>query len=289
MTIWLGMDEGTRCNAIGVVANFGLAVLKFTIGTYAMSEALVADGFNSSGDVIATVVAFVGYRYAQEPPDDNHHYGHGNADPVAALMIGAILLATGIFISLGALRVLVEGVTEAPGTLAMWAALATALIKEGLFRYTTGVGRRLKSSAILASARDHRADVYIAVTVFAGIGAARLGVPWLDPAVAFAVGGFIAYMAWEPIRDSLGVLMDEAPEGMRDRVHRVARAVDGVREADHIRIHPIGASFRVDLEIYVDGTISVRRGHTIAEAVEDQVKGAIEDIEDVQVHVNPTG
>jgi len=281
------MDEGARCNAIGLGANIGLAILKFTVGTLAMSEALVADGFNSAGDVIATVVALIGYRYAQKPPDEDHHYGHGNADSVAALLIGGILLATGIFIAMQGMRALIAGTTETPGTLALWAAGATALIKEALYRYTAAVGTRVKSPAILASARDHRADVWIAGTVMGGVAAARLGAPWLDPLVACAIGGFIAWMAWQPIRDSLGVLMDEAPPGLRDRINSIARSVDGVREADHIRIHPVGAHCRVDLEILVDGSLTVREGHALAHEVQTAVQGEISDVLDVAVHVNP--
>lgn len=282
-------DAGARCNAIGLTANTGLAVLKFTVGTLAMSEALIADGFNSAGDIVATTIAFAGYAYARQPADDNHHFGHGNADNVAGMVVGGILLATGVFISIEGARNLIAGTPQTPTALALAAALVTAAVKEGLYRYTTAVGRRVGSHALLASARDHRADVFIAITVFAGVLGARAGLPWLDPATACAIGGYIAYMAWEPIRENLGVLMDEAPPGIADRVFRIARSDDDVREVGDIRVHPIGAEVRVELALYLDGSMSLHAAHLIAHRVESEITRQIGQIYDVHVHVNPTG
>lgn len=282
-------DPGARCNAVGLTANVGLTVLKFTVGTLAGSTALIADGFNSAGDIVATVIAFGGYRFAQEPPDDNHHYGHGNADNIAGLVIGGILLATGVFVTLEGARALIGGVPEAPTALAIAAALLTAAVKEGLYRYTTAVGKQVHSPALLASARDHRADVYLAITVAAGVLGARLGLPWLDPLTACGIGVGIAIMAWQPIRANFGVLMDEAPEGARDRIFDLARADEDVREAGRIRVHPLGGELVVDLEIYLDGTHTLHRARAIATRVETTIKTEMPEVRDVRAHVRPTG
>ncbi|MCB9746116.1 MAG: cation transporter [Alphaproteobacteria bacterium] len=282
-------DPGARANLVGLAVNVGLAVGKFTIGALTGSAALIADGFNSAGDIVATAIAYVGYTVAQEPPDENHHYGHGNAETVAGLIVGGTLLATGIFISIDGFMELLAGSEQAPGPLALAMAGLTMLVKEALYRYTIAVGRRLNSPALLASSRDHRADVFVGLAVFAGVGGAQLGLPWLDPVAAVGIGLYIAWMAFEPIRDNVGVLMDEADPELAERIRWVARSVEGVREVDSVRVHPLGSYFMVDMEIYVDGQLSLHDAHDLCHAVSARVCAEVEHVRDVRVHVNPTG
>lgn len=282
-------DPGTRANAIGLAVNVLLAVAKLVVGTIAGSAALVADGFNSAGDVLATTVATVGYVIGRQPPDENHHYGHGKVETVAGLIVGAMLLATGLFISIDGLITLLEGGREPPELLAAVVAAITVVTKEGLYRYVVRVGRRLNAPSLLASARDHRADVYAGVAVFAGVLGARTGLPWLDPLAAVIIGATIAWMAFEPVRENVGVLLDEVPAPLAEQIRFVARADEDVREVDHIRVHPLGSEYAVDFEIYVDGGLSLHAAHDIAHRVAERVAERVEHVRDVRVHVNPTG
>lgn len=267
--------------------NIILAFLKFTIGVAAGSAALVADGFNSAGDIIATVVAFVGYTYARKPPDDDHHFGHQNAENVAGLMVGGMLLATGLFIAIQGGLALMSGKTEAPQRYALWVACVTIVVKELLYRYTVRVGREIASHSLLASARDHRADVFVGMTVFAGILSARLSLAWLDPAAAILVGLYIAWFAAEPIQTNIAILMDQAPKGMRRKIADLVLNEAQVRAVDNVRVHPLGAEFIVDLEISVSGELSLADSHEIAHAVADKVCENFAHVEEVKVHVNP--
>jgi len=280
-------DAGLRTNALGLAANVLLAVMKLVVGTVAHSAALVADGLNSTGDVLATAIGLFGYRFGQRPADSNHPFGHGNAESVAGLMIGGILLATGVIVAIEGVRALLAGPRGAPESVAVVVALVTAATKEGLYRMTSRVGRHLNSPALLASAADHRADVLIALTVAAGIAGSRLGLPWLDPLAAIGVGLWIVRLAVEPIRTNLGVLMDEAPPGVAEEVAAAAAAHPGVRRVDLARIHPLGPYFVVDMEIAVDPELSLREAHTIAHAVEARVRDRVEHVREVRIHVNP--
>lgn len=282
-------DSGVRAHTVGLLCNAMLTGLKFVVGWIAASEALIADGFNSAGDIFATGVGFVGYVYSLKPADEDHHYGHGNAESVAGLIIGGMLAATGIFISIEGVLALIRGKTEAPGVAALWIAGLTIVVKEALYHYATTVGRRINSASLLASARDHRADVMIGATVFVAITGARLGVPALDPMAALSVGLYIAWFAIEPIRTNVGVLMDQAPPALREEIRRIVIADPDVREADWIRVHPIGPRYVVDLEIYLDGSLPLHDAHAIAHRVGDAVVEAFDLVQDVKVHVNPTG
>lgn len=280
-------DLGTRASLVALAANLGLAAAKLVLGTIAGSTAVVADGFNSAGDVIATLIGLVGYRVARAPADDGHPFGHGNAESLAGLIIGGILLATGAYVALDGLRALASGPREPPELLALWVALGTAAAKEALYRYTIAVGRKTNSPALLASAVDHRADVLIALTVAAGVLGARLALPWLDPLAAVGVGLWISGLSVGPIRENLGTLLDASPPEATAAVRRVVGAHPEVRSVDQVRIHPLGHYQIVDLEIGVDPDLTLRQAHAIAHAVEDRIRAEVPHVAEVRVHVNP--
>lgn len=276
-----------HAHLIGLAVNIALAILKLTVGVLAGSEALTADGFNSAGDIFATAIGFAGFAYSQKPPDDDHHFGHGNAENVAGLIIGCVLLATGAFILLRSVLTLFEGRSEPPAEIAMYAALLTMIVKECLYRYAVRVGRDFNSPSLLASARDHRADVVLSLTVAAGILLARLGTPSLDPIAAALVGVYIAYLAIEPIRTNISTLMDQAPPAVRSQVRTTVMRDPDVRRVDKIRIHPLGSYYVVDLEIGVDGALSVQQAEEISHRVSRAVRDEVEHTQDVRVQVRP--
>ena len=280
-------QNATTTHIIGLLTNVALAALKLVIGFIAASEALTADGFNSAGDILATAIGFAGYLYARKPADDDHHYGHGNAESVAGLVIGAMLLATGTFIFLHGVIAVVEGRPEPPGELALYAALITMVVKEALYRYTIRVGRKFNSPSLLATARDHRADVVLSLTVAAGIFFARAGAPILDPVAAGAVGIYVAWLAFDPIKTNFATLMDQAPPGIRDAVHEVALRDPDVLAIEQIRVHPLGSYYVVDFEIRVEGSLTVLVSHEIAHRVANAVQASVEHVQSVNVHVNP--
>lgn len=282
-----GADPGQRANFIGLGTNALLAVGKLTVGLTAGSDALIADGFNSAGDVLATAIGAIGYRLGRVPPDHNHPYGHGNAETVAGLVIGAMLLGTGAFIALNGVLALLRGKTEAPGVAAVWAAGVTALVKEVLYRYTHRVGARLNSPALLASARDHRSDVLSAVAVAGGVLAARLGLPWLDPLAAVIIGLAIVGLAVQPLRHNFGVLMDESNPELGEQVRALASAQAGVLGVEQVRVHTLGSYHIVDFEICADAGLSLREAHELAHQVGDAVRAGLDHVQEVRVHVNP--
>lgn len=280
-------DIGVRANLVALAVNFGLAVAKLVLGSLAGSAAVVADGFNSAGDVIATSIGLVGYRMARTPADDAHPFGHGNAESLAGLIIGGILLATGGYVALDGLRALLSGPREAPELFALWVALGTAVTKELLYRYTAAVGKKTNSPALQASAVDHRADVLIALTVAAGVLGARWALPWLDPVAAIGVGLWITGLSVGPIRDNLATLLDESPAEATAAVRAVVAGHPGVLRVDRVRIHPLGHYQIVDLEIGVDPDATLRVAHALAHAVEDRIRAEVPHVAEVRVHVNP--
>ena len=280
-------DAGLRVNAVALLINAGLAVTKLVVGALAGSEALIADGFNSTGDVLATALAAGAYLAARKPPDDDHHYGHGNIESIAGFLIGALLLATGLFICVEGGLAFLRGVHAAPEPVALVVAAATMVVKEGLYRAFTRVGRRLNSPTILASARDHRADVFAGAAVFLGIGGAQLGMPWLDPLAALVVGAYVAYMGLEPLRVNAGVLLDEAPPEIGAAARDLAASDPDVRSVGPVRVHPLGGTCVIDVEIRVDGGFGLREADAVARRVSEVVRISLPHVAEARVVVRP--
>ena len=221
---------------------------------------------------MATFVAWLAFRYGLKPPDDDHHYGHQNAEALAGLLLGGMLCATGAFICIeGALGMFGDKIAaEGPGLLAIWAALATAVIKTALYRVSIRVGRRTNSPTLLASARDHRADVVSSLVALVGIWIARNGYPRVDAAAGVAIGIYILYLGFEPVQNNTAILMHAAPPELAQRAQAIAKAVEGIRDADRVRVQPLGGQYRIDMSVQVDGSISVAVAHDMAHGVEDR-------------------
>jgi len=288
--------RGRRTIFVNMLVNLFLAVLKGYVGYLARSRAMIADAFHSGGDLLVNMVVLLGFRFSFKPADDCHPYGHGKAETLAQNIVGIIIVAAGgylVFSSVEAFRV---GVTTSPGMWAAIAALISIAVKELLFRYTWKLGQKIKSCAILANARDHRCDVFSSLAALVGVTGARMGdyigysaLYYLDPLAGIVVSVLIIRMGVEILRDAGKELMDGMcpPETVQE-INRIALQVPRVKEVQSIRARCSGPGVLVDLEIGVEGKLSVEEGHQVAHDVEDRLLQEKEDILSIIVHVAPS-
>ena len=273
---------------IALLTNVALALLKFVVGSIAGSRALIADAFNSAGDVVATGIAWVAFRYGLKPPDEDHHYGHQNAEALAGLVLGAMLCATGVFICIeGVLGIVQAEAPTIPGAAAMWAAGVTAAVKLVLYRVSLRVGRRTNSPTLLASARDHGADVLSGTVALVGIFIARNGFPELDAIAGIVIGVYIFYLSFEPLKSNTDILMHAAPPELAERARAAASRIADIHGVNQVRVQPIGGHYRMDMSVAVDGSLSVDSAHDLAHEVEDAVREQLDGVIEVHVHVEP--
>jgi cation diffusion facilitator family transporter len=271
--------------------NLGLSATKISAGMVGHSFALVADGLESGADVLSGLVVFFGLKIAVKPPDRDHPYGHGKAEPIAALCVGLSLVAA-------AVTIMVESVHEirtphhqlpAPYTLVVLAGVL--IIKELLFRHVGTVGASIGSLAVKSDAWHHRSDAITSAFAFLGISIALLGGPgWgrADAWAALCAGVVILYNAWHQLRPAIFELADIAPDpDIATRVRATATRVPGVLGLDKCFVRKMGFSFYVDLHIIVSGELSVREGHRLAHLVKDSVLEELPQIAEVLVHVEP--
>jgi cation diffusion facilitator family transporter len=277
-----------RVFALGFWANSALALAKLGVGLLTGSRALVADGWHSLSDILTNGGAWLAHRFARTPPDEDHHYGHGNAEALSSVVLGAVLVAGGLGVIWSSWASEAR-LTSGPGG---WVALGVAAVSivTNLFlaRITRKEGRRARSSGMIALSRDNASDALGGVLVVFGILGSRAQLDWAEAVAAFLIGALIVLMGYRSFSDGMDTLMDRVtdPE-LRDRIERLAREVEDVREVQMVRIHPLGPAYRVDIEISVDGGLTVEEGHTIAHRVASRIKGSGRGVQDVHVHVNP--
>jgi cation diffusion facilitator family transporter len=281
-------QRGERFFGVNLGLKGLLAVGKLVAGLLTGSGALIADGWHNLADMLTGLVAWVSFRYASRPPDEDHHYGHGNAEALAGAFVGLVLVVTGVGVIWQAwtLRAVVEG--GARGGAALAVAVLSIVVNELLARRSYRLGAELSSHGLVALARDSRADALTSLLVVVGVAGSLLGSRWAEPIVTGAIGGWIIVMGLKSGLEGFDVLMDRVPDPrLRRGVRAAAQAVEGVVGVQEIRIHPLGTHHHVEMEISVDARLTVAEGHRIAHAVEAAVKTAVEQVTEVHVHVNP--
>ena len=278
---------------VGIIVNIFLAAFKFIIGTYANSKALIADGVNSATDVAGSLAVYFGLRAAKQPPDEDHPYGHGKAESIAAIIVAVLLLLVGIEIGKSSIESFFAPI-HPPKIVAILALAISIVIKEGMFRYNYRLGKQLNSSALIANAYDHRSDVYSSFAALIGIGCAILGgklnIDWLiygDPVAGVVVSVLVLITAWklgkESIHNTLDhVLHDEDIQHFKD----VVAEFPEVKEIGELHAREHGHYVIIDLKISVDPYITVEEGHRIGKRVKEKLLKE-NHVQNVFVHINP--
>jgi cation diffusion facilitator family transporter len=279
-----------RLSRFSLFINALLAAAKGVAGVAGNSYALLADAIESLLDVFSSLIVWSGVRIAIVPPDADHPYGHGKAEPLAAIVVSLFLLVAAAGLAFQSVREIL-----APHNAPHWATLvvlvAVVAIKEGMFRLIKRGNRKVKSTALSADAWHHRSDAITSGAAFVGISIALAGGQGYESADDYAAlfaCGIIAFNGYRLMRPALDEVMDAAPDpAIERRVRSIAHTVDGVRDLHVCVIRKIGFDFFVDLHVLVDPELTVKQGHEIAHNVKDAIRREDSDIRDVLIHIEP--
>jgi cation diffusion facilitator family transporter len=277
---------------IGIIGNGLLAVLKTVVGFVSGSAAVLGDGIDSGLDVLTSGITLVAARITAKPPDIDHPYGHSRIEAIATKSVSFIILFAGGQLALGTLRHLFEETSrQLPSELAIWVTLASIVGKTALAIHKRTVGKRLNSQMLVADANNMRADIVISLGVLLGLAFTfLLGLPIVDSLVALLISVWIIFVAFRIFLDTNTELM----EGYKDRetYEKIFKAVDSVPGAEHphrTRVRTLGSVQIIDLDIEVDGELTVTEAHEIARQTEQSIKRVVGNVYDVLVHVEPLG
>jgi cation diffusion facilitator family transporter len=277
---------------LGLVINVVLASVKIVAGVVGHAYVLIADGMESALDVAGSIVIWGGLTVAARPPDQTHPYGHGKAEPIAALVVAICVLAAAIGLAIESVReILTPHHGPAPFTLVIL--VMVIVIKEFLFRYVNRIGRDLESTAVQTDAWHHRSDALTSAAAFIGISLALMGGERWQSADDWAALFACAVIGANGVRLALPAfqeIMDTAPAGkIVGSILAAASAVPGVVEVEKCHARKMGLDYYVDLHVGVDGNISVHEGHEIAHRVKAAIQQSDSRIADVLVHIEPAG
>ena len=280
---------------LGGAVNVVLLVFKFVAGIAGHSAAMVADAVHSLSDFVTDVIVLIFVHISGKPKDKSHDYGHGKFETLATTVVSMSLLvvAAGILYS-GVMKIVAwanGAQLEAPGMLALWAALLSIVLKEATFRYSMVKAHQLNSQAVEANAWHHRSDAMSSVGTAIGIGGAIfLGERWtvLDPVASVIVGLFIVKVSLNLLRVGIGDLMEQSlPDEVEAEILRLAASVPGVSDPHELRTRRIGNHYAIELHILVDGDLPLREAHEKASQVEELLRSHYGEETHIAVHVEP--
>lgn len=293
------MDEQTRFQQaqfaamVGVFGNIVLAVIKGWSGMIANSKALMADAVHSASDVAGSLAVWIGLRAAKQPPDDDHPYGHGKAESIAAIIVAVLLFLVGIEIGTSSFSSLFQPI-EPPKMIAVYVVILSIVVKEAMFRYKYALGKKIKSDAIIVNAYEHRSDVFSSIAALIGIGAAiagqKIDIPLLiyaDSIAGLFVSLLVLKMAWTLGIESIHHALDHVwHEEETVRLREAVLSFPEVKRIDSLYARQHGHYVVVDLKIAVSPHLTVSEGHEIGKKVKQKLL-SFPQVRNVMVHVNP--
>lgn len=288
-------DQKTAMQVSGtsIIINISLSLFKLLAGIVAHSGAMISDAIHSASDVLSTVIVIIGVRMSNKTSDHDHQYGHERLECVSSIILSGLLLATGIGIGIRGIQNILAGSSGAhltvPGMLALIAAILSLIVKEWMFWYTRAAAKKINSGALMADAWHHRSDALSSIGAFVGIWGARLGYPILDPVASVAICLFIIKASIDIFKDAIDKMVDHScDDATVEEMSRLIAEISGVDRIDLIRTRLFGSKIYVDIEIAVDGTLSLNKAHAIAETVHLSIEKAFPNVKHCMVHVNPS-
>lgn len=284
------LERSLRVTFLGLLVNAGLAAGKIAAGVIGHSHALVADGVESAADFISSLIVWRGVTVAAAPADEQHPYGHGKAEPLAAAVVATVLIAAAVMIIIGAIRdIVTPHNVPAPFTLAVL--IVVILIKEFLFRFVLKESAELDSTVVSADAWHHRSDAITSLFALVGISVALWGGKGYEAAddyAAILAGGVIAFNGWRVLRPAMDELMDIAPNSeFLVQIRLIAERTREVVRVEKCFVRKSGYEYLVDMHIELHPDMPVHRAHDIAHEVKDEIRRQVPSVRDVLVHIEP--
>lgn len=276
---------------VSVIGNTALSGFKLFAGVTGNSGAMISDSIHSFSDVFTTLIAWIGVKLSEKEADREHPYGHERMECAASLILGIILMGSGLWAGKIGVEHILSGdyrTAVPPGRIALLAAVVSIAVKEAMFWYTQYYAKRIHSAAFCADAWHHRSDALSSVGSLAGIAGARMGLPVLDSVASTVICLFIVKVAYDILKEAFAGMLDTScSEEYEQKIRKRISEQNGVLQVDMLRSRKFGNRVYIDLEIAVDGEKSLWEAHEVAERIHEDVERNFSDIKHIMIHVNP--
>lgn len=273
---------------LGIVGNLFLLIIKGIIGLITKSQAMIADSFNSAGDIFSSVMTFIGNRIASKPSDDDHNLGHGKAEYIYSMIISLVMMATSFIIMKDSLIVLIN---KEKYNFSIWlivVCLVTIITKLGLFIYTWLLSKKYNNLLIKANSKDHICDCFITLINMISCLFTLIEIYVFDGFVGIGISIWMLVTSIKIFLESYNILMDKAmDDATKEEVYKIIGAHEEIRKVIHFNSTPVGYKYQISFTIYVDGNLSTFESHGIANNLEKEIISKVESIYLAVIHVNP--
>lgn len=290
------MDEfrgkaGKKAATVAITSNCILTVLNIFVGLMSGSYALVSEGAHTLSDVATSVIAYIGFRIGQRPADKEHPIGHGRAETISGLIIVLFLGMVAYEIITGAFDKLIHPeLVTIPDTFAALMAVFGIFVNYSISEYIIGIGKEIKSPAIVADGKHQKTDIFSSLAILIGVIISNIGYPILDPIIGLIIGILILKTAYEIGKENIDNIMGKVPsQDLENRVRRIANKTPKAQGAHNIKVDYLGSYATVYLHIKLDGNMTLNESHEIVHNVENNILKKIPEVKYVMVHACPSG
>ena len=277
-----------KASILGIVGNIFLLIIKCIVSIISNSQALLADTFNSAGDVFSSLMTYVGNRISSKEADEDHNLGHGKAEYIFSLLISITM----ILMALSVIKTAVTNlITKEYMTYSIWliiVCIVTIIIKLLLFIYTHKISKKYKNILIEANSKDHRNDCVITLLTLISVICSLYGIYFIDCIIGILISLWILITAFKIFKESYDVLMDKSmDEETKEKVYNLIKKHHEVKKINHFNATPVGFKYQISFTIFVDGNLSTFESHEIANRIEREIEKEIEEVFLTVIHVNP--
>ena len=273
---------------LGIISNLFLCLIKALVSILTGSQAMLADGFNSAGDIFSSVITFIGNKISSKPRDKDHNLGHGKAEYIYSLLFSLVMIVSACFIfKTSLLAVYNKNIYE----FSIWlliVCLISIIIKLTLYLYTKKIAKEAKSLLLDANSKDHRNDAILTLLNLVSVILSLFNIYFVDGIVGMLIALWIIISSIKIFIQSYDVLMDKSiSEEARQEVYKIIKKYPEIIKINHFNSTPIGYKYQISLTIFVDGFLSTFESHEIADRLEKDIINSIDEIYLVVIHVNP--
>ena len=277
-----------KVSILGIIGNIFLLMIKGIIGFMSNSQAMIADFFNSFGDVFSSCMTYVGNKISSKEADEDHHLGHGKAEYIYAFLISIIMMITSYIVIKGSIETYIRKDKIIFSYLLVGTSMITILVKLSLYLYTRLVNKKHPNILIEANSKDHRNDCFITSLTLISSYLGLKGFYEVDIIVGILIGLWILYTGAKIFKESYDVLMDKAMnEETKEKVMNLIKNHEEVIKINHFNATPVGYRYQISFTIFVDGNLTTFESHEIANSLEREIEKEIPEIYLTVIHVNP--
>lgn len=273
---------------LGIIGNIFLMIIKGIIGFITNSQSMIADCFNSAGDIFSSCMTFIGNKIASKPYDDDHNLGHGKAEYIYSMLISLVMGGMAIIVLKDSIVAIFNKESYEFSIWLIVVCVITILIKLMLFIYTNKISKKLDNLLLEANSKDHRNDCVITTLNLVACLLNLVGISFIDGVVGTIISGWIIITAIEIFKESYDVLMDKSiNEDTKNKVLEIIKRNEAIKKINHFNSTPVGYKYQISFSIFVDGNLSTFESHKIADDLEKKIDKEISEVYLTVIHVNP--